>query len=1065
MPQVLTVPSWYNDDTYIKNKVVECNTIKFGDQSDWSADTVKAFLAGAYGEDTYASWIGYDNFVNSGNAENCSPSPYFVVAEYLAAKAAQLNGIKYNDKTDWNQQDVLKAFNDAGITAWDHYTTSGQAENINPSNAFDTSAFFAAKCDILNTWQNEDGTTGFEGKNDWTPEDVIATFQGLGINPIMNQPDNPNASSLIIQVPSDEQVQDNGFNVWNPTGEIDYVDVPVTTDPLANVGTAANENFIADVTTSSKTTTLLSGTTIDGDGGQDMLTVNMSANFRGFANENALTNVEEVVLNNTTKSAHSFNAQNTAGVETWTLNEGTGPINLSNLPTTGVTVNVVDLDGGKTTNIGFGKDVAAGTSDAMTIGLDNVGTPKIGNTPENYAQIKMADVENVTIDATGDNYVNLANVSDVENLIVTGDGALTIDSKAGAAVANTLETLDASGATGNIKADLANADMIESIATGSGNDTVIVSKIQETAPVDGGDGNDTLVLSGLAEQNFRLQMNDVETLSIENATGNIILSGSDTSGLETLKVKDLTTTVTMGQYDNAALTIQAVGDNKETGEVEIGDIEDITLNVGDNDTTKDYFKGTLTLGDATNLTVNVEGPSANTPAAFSGSIAAKELTDLTINNGHNAQTFTLGKGTELNNVSQINVQGFSDVDLRGDSLIGSEAGNVSVDATNLNARFWANFTSTEDNSSLMVEGSTLQANVIEVNGRNAENGTDSTYSTISVTGGLGDDVLILNGQGTGAELTGDLGMGNNVIFNMGTGWAIDDDVAAKMNATLGEMSNTVTKTDTQFNSTVVGLTGPSPATITIQGNNAQGQEIDLNDLYVADNVQTINATIQAGAEDNVILRTAPTDPSATFPVENDTVVLGYGATAANLNITIQNFNAEGSDQISFDSAGFLNGFGYSDSLDAPTYSGVQLTWSSGADKNSGETVQVSGTYNNETLADNKIWNLDGITAKDAEDVAALFAPSATAGELQTYTLTADTSKISITGDDGDAQFFLGSGSKAILAIADGAGEDANTNLWYVVNTDGNGIDAATEVFLIGTLNNFAASDVNAGIFA
>ena len=88
--------------------------------------------------------------------------------EYLAAKAAQLNSIQYEDKTTWTQADVLQAFKDANITAWDHYTTTGQQEGINPSNAFDNDAFFTAKCAILNAWQNEDGTVGYEGKDDWT---------------------------------------------------------------------------------------------------------------------------------------------------------------------------------------------------------------------------------------------------------------------------------------------------------------------------------------------------------------------------------------------------------------------------------------------------------------------------------------------------------------------------------------------------------------------------------------------------------------------------------------------------------------------------------------------------------------------------------------------------------------------------------------------------------------------------------------------------------------------------------------------------------------------------------
>ncbi len=1061
MPLDIAVPTWYNDDSYINEKVDECNTIKFGavegeEFTPWTAASVRDFLAAANGEADYQPWMGYANFVSNGNAENCSPSPYFVVAEYLAAKAAQLNNIKFNDKTDWNQQDVLKAFDEAGISAWDHYTTSGQAEDINPSNAFDNSAFFEAKCEILNNWENEDGTTGYEGKNDWTPEDVIATFQSLGINPIMNQPENPNAASLVIAVPGDEQVQDNGFNVWNPTGVIDYVDVPVTTDPLANVGTAANENFIADVTTSSKTTTLLKDTTIDGDGGQDMLTVNMSANFRGFANENALTNVEDVVLNNTTKSAHSFNAQNTDGVETWTLNEGTGPINLVNLPTTGVTVNVVDLDGGKTTNIGFGKDVAAGTSDAMTIGLDNAGTPKIGNTAANYAQIKMAGIENVTLDATGDNYVNLANVSDVENLVVTGKGDLTIDSKAGAAVANTLETLDASGATGNIKADLANASMVESIATGSGNDTVIVSKIQETAPVDGGDGNDTLVLSGIAEQNFRLQMNDVETLSIENATGDIILSGSDTSGLETLKVKDLDTTVTMGQYDNASLTIQAVGDNKGAGAVKIGDIEEITLNVGDGDDTNDYFKGTLTLADATNLTVNVEGPSANTPAAFSGAIDAKELTDLTINNGHNAQPFILASGTELDKVSQINVQGFSNVDLRGDSQIGSEAGNLAVDATNLNAEFKANFTTTEENSSLMVEGSTLQANTISVTGSVTDSDAgDSNYSTVSVTGGLGDDVLFLNGNGTNAELTGDLGMGNNKIFVLDPSWNITADDAAKMNASLGTAVPSWTGTDVEYNAATIGLTGATPD-ITINGQDTPEQVIDLNNLYIADTATSLTATINAGTGDTVVLGTANGDAVA----ENATVVLGFDSSAANLNVVIDNFNADGTDVLDFDSGGFLSGASWGTALNYNSANSHDSVGATAAASNSAITASYTMSVGH-TLADDKIYALDGVSASDVNAVAALFADASQITISNSAPSESDSGSATAEAPSATmADLFLNTGSGAMLAIADGEG---NTNLWYIDNASADGV-AASEVFLIGTLTGVGVDDINAAVF-
>ena len=73
MPQGLTVPAWYNDDHYISEKVDECNTIKFENQADWTADKVRAAIATAYDTDVYSPDLGYSNFVDSGNAENCSP--------------------------------------------------------------------------------------------------------------------------------------------------------------------------------------------------------------------------------------------------------------------------------------------------------------------------------------------------------------------------------------------------------------------------------------------------------------------------------------------------------------------------------------------------------------------------------------------------------------------------------------------------------------------------------------------------------------------------------------------------------------------------------------------------------------------------------------------------------------------------------------------------------------------------------------------------------------------------------------------------------------------------------
>ena len=159
MPLDIAVPTWYNDDSYINEKVDECNTIKFGavegeEFTPWTAASVRDFLAAANGEADYQPWMGYANFVSNGNAENCSPNPLFNVMQYVTAKAAQLNSINYDgrnaDNNPWTAQNVLDFFNAHDITAWDHFTTAGQFENVNPSNAMDLSDFLASKAKECN---------------------------------------------------------------------------------------------------------------------------------------------------------------------------------------------------------------------------------------------------------------------------------------------------------------------------------------------------------------------------------------------------------------------------------------------------------------------------------------------------------------------------------------------------------------------------------------------------------------------------------------------------------------------------------------------------------------------------------------------------------------------------------------------------------------------------------------------------------------------------------------------------------------------------------------------------
>ncbi len=751
MPQGLTVPAWYNDDHYISEKVDECNTIKFGDQSDWNVDSVKAALASAFGEETYAPWMGYDNFVSNGNAENCSPSRYFVVSEYLAAKAAQLNEIQYEDKTDWDQAKVLDAFRAANISAWDHYTTTGQQEGINPSNAFDNDAFFTAKCAILNAWQNEDGTVGYEGKDDWTKDDVIAVFQSLGINPIMNQPENPDAASLVIK--AENPVDGGNFNPWaGGAPELEPVELTTGQDILTS---DVPTNFIGTVATSQAKSTLNSNDQITGSDG-DVLTIDLNASFQGMTRGGFINNVPTVDVNNVTTRNLNFKANGFEGVETFNLD---GNItDLSNVEAN-VAVNLANFTANSAT-IGYAKNQVDNTDDILALGLRDVAVRGSRGTVSEVA-INAAGIETLEVTSTGKkNIVDLSGVSSMKALSVSDDADLDV-----VKTSAPLAAINASEATGDVTIDATNADQIKSASFGSGDDTLTVNGLLMTAAIDGGDGEDELVLTGVTvrDTTYQLAMNNVETLTVANSTKNLALSGENIDGLETLTVRNAGGDVTFAEYVSASeLVVNAEGANAKN--ITIADMTDITFNVGDKKTdTSDTFSGNIIMPDATTLTVNVLDGTATGPAAFTGNIEAPEVTDLTISTRSAGSSFTASNDNVLGQVENMTVTGFGEVDLTDANDLGKDSDNLSVDANGLYANFLATFTASSNDQSLDVIGSNTGENTFTVNG---------VYDNIQITTGLGNDVLDLTNATpvTGGNYSFDLGQGTNIVLGSQELW-------------------------------------------------------------------------------------------------------------------------------------------------------------------------------------------------------------------------------------------------------------------------------------------------------
>ncbi|MCD7983255.1 MAG: hypothetical protein LUG19_03245 [Desulfovibrio sp.] len=119
-----------------------------------------------------------------GRQEGLNPNPYFNEYEYLQAKTAQLNSVGepnwYGDGP-WTVEQTLQAMTDVGMTPAEHYAAYGAFETdakgnfINPSNAFDANAYYAAK---LYQLQHTDPDGG------WTLENMLEAFQQAALDPI-----------------------------------------------------------------------------------------------------------------------------------------------------------------------------------------------------------------------------------------------------------------------------------------------------------------------------------------------------------------------------------------------------------------------------------------------------------------------------------------------------------------------------------------------------------------------------------------------------------------------------------------------------------------------------------------------------------------------------------------------------------------------------------------------------------------------------------------------------------------------------------------------------------------
>lgn len=420
---------------------------------------------------------------------------------------------------------------------------------------------------------------------------MLDAFKEAGLNPLEHYAQYGKDEGLSVPpVPSDERVVTD-FDPYTPSNPGETFTLTTGTDHITGT---ANDDVINGVASSlTADRTLNSEDVIDGAEGNDTLNVAMQGNFSGFTT-GSMTNVEKVVLTNEGNIARSFSAKGIDGVNTWTLNDTGAAVNLTDLSAAGATVNVQGLKAGPT-SIGFTADAVKGDNDSLTLGLNNVGTAKDGDTAAKHVAITANGIENLAVKATDDNYVDLSAAAS-KTVTVSGSGNLDVNN-----VAAGMTSFDASALSGNVTADLHAATGLATVKGGSGDDTITVTNLAANAVIEGGAGNDSLILQGI---NSTLQptMSGFENITADG--GALTLSGKNMSDFNSLTVKN-DAQVTLANMDASAFTVTASGST--AGSVLLSDATALTYNTvsSKTDKTSDSISTTVTASKATSATVNV----------------------------------------------------------------------------------------------------------------------------------------------------------------------------------------------------------------------------------------------------------------------------------------------------------------------------------------------------------------------------------------------------------------------------------------------------------------------------
>lgn len=800
---------WFDPTVYMQNKLAQMQAT---DPAYTMSDLVAAFAdAGFVGEEGY-----FQHFLQFGAAEEVAPNAYFNANEYYAAKAAQFYGEAFTG-SELQIAQVKTLINKEGMNAWTHYQQFGSAEGVNPSNAFDASDYCAAKAEAMNAAGQKD-----PDGNDWTAESIAKAIDDAGMSVLEHYLTYAGTGEGEVAAGSTFPVSDDD-QVVVPSGETIVIDELDST--IAYTGSAGDDKFYLK----NAGTGLHPYNTLDGGEGNDTLILD----GKGLGGA-TIRNIENLVVNNGNGDDYDMSLFATS----FTLNGGRAQL-------TNVTSQKLAADGTDTRlDVTMADDqtsvelISTSTADVTfsvsgdkleSMNLTTTGNTTLGDGDTNT-------VKNVAITALGDAAITLTNLDVLENVTVTGAGAVELKTVTGESV----KSVNATANTGGVTVDLSGADnaaftggagadklTVEGSKVahtlGAGDDTVVVSDatfadLAKGFSVDGGEGTDTLQMSATLAGGFKTAdvATNFEILKLAGGTGTVNM---DNFG-------DIDH-VAVGALDGGALILNNMGNG---GLLEYVDTptQDVTVSVKGADTGKT---------DVLNVTI-----------ADDASVAASKLT--------------------VANVETINITA-DNTDLGEDdtpvqhsmTLTADKATNVNIsgDAA-LNLTLTGSDEITKIDASGNTGGLTVDLSTIDTAGKYAVTLTGSSADDIitmgignKITGGEGDDTFIANVATTADASTSfatimDFGAGDKLQLGSSANSLLKVDVNDETAFTT-VMTNVFTAAASAKEVVWFQYQGNTFVALDVDNNNAfsngdyivklSGTDIDLSDAVVASGVLSL----------------------------------------------------------------------------------------------------------------------------------------------------------------------------------------------------------------------------------